>query len=137
MAPLGAGNVFDSVKNCKLPHGRRIWSCRSHGPRTTPLRSPHVLITGCLRYLNPYGARKLKMHALKPYGPVREVKILMVLHGPYKGPVLGSAVFVQTALEQPRNSPYGTWECDVTGAFIKYLHHMCRSDTCRFHIHMC
>ena len=33
------------------------------------VRSPHGLFTGCLKYLNPYGARKLLMHALKLYGP--------------------------------------------------------------------
>ena len=37
--------------------------------RTGPVRSPHELFTGWLKYLNPYGARKLIMHALKLYGP--------------------------------------------------------------------
>ena len=50
----------------KIPHGRRLWPC---GARTGPLRHPHGLFTGCLRSLNPYGARKLIMHALKLYGP--------------------------------------------------------------------
>ena len=34
-----------------------------------PLRPPHGLFTGCLQYLNPYGARRLIMHAFKLYGP--------------------------------------------------------------------
>ena len=50
----------------KLPHGRRIWP---YGTRTGPLRAPQGLFTGCLQYLNPYGARNLIMHALKLYGP--------------------------------------------------------------------
>ena len=33
---------------------------------------PHRPITGCLRSQNPYGARKLIMHALKLYGPHKE-----------------------------------------------------------------
>ena len=33
-----------------------------------PLRSPHGLFRGCLRAPNPYGARKLIMHALKLSG---------------------------------------------------------------------
>ena len=37
--------------------------------RTGPVRGPHGLFTGCLKSLNPYGARKLIMHALKLYGP--------------------------------------------------------------------
>ena len=37
--------------------------------RTGPVRFPHGLFTGCLKSLNPYGARKLIMHALKLYGP--------------------------------------------------------------------
>ena len=37
--------------------------------RTGPVRSPHGLFTGCLKSLNPYGAHKLIMHALKLYGP--------------------------------------------------------------------
>ena len=49
----------------KIPHGRRILP---YGSRTSPVRFPHGLFTGCLKYLNPYGARKLIMHALKLYG---------------------------------------------------------------------
>ena len=36
---------------------------------TGPVRAPHGLFTGCLWSLNPYGVRKLIMHALKLYGP--------------------------------------------------------------------
>ena len=37
--------------------------------RTGPVRFLHGLFTGCLKSLNPYGARKLIMHALQLYGP--------------------------------------------------------------------
>ena len=37
--------------------------------RTVPVRAPYGSRTGCLKSLNPYGARKLIMHALKLYGP--------------------------------------------------------------------
>ena len=40
---------------------------RTESVRT--LRSPHGLLMVCLRPLNPYGARKLIMHAFKLYGP--------------------------------------------------------------------
>ena len=50
----------------KIPHGRRIWP---YGARTGPLRSPHGRFAECLWSLNPYGARKLIMHAWKLYGP--------------------------------------------------------------------
>ena len=33
------------------------------------VRFPHGLFTGCLKSQNPYGVRKLIMHALKLYGP--------------------------------------------------------------------
>ena len=46
--------------------GVRRQSC---GARTGPVRPLHGLFTGCSRYQNPYGARKLIMHALKLYGP--------------------------------------------------------------------
>ena len=53
----------------KIPHGRRIWP---YGARMGFLRSPQGLFRGCLRTLNPYGARKLIVHALKLYGPRTE-----------------------------------------------------------------
>ena len=37
--------------------------------RTGPVWAPQGLFTGCLKSLNPYGARKLIMHAFKLYGP--------------------------------------------------------------------
>ena len=64
--PFGHVRELTQPELAKIPHGRRIWP---HGARTGPLRSPHGLFTGCLWYLNPYGARKLIMLALKLYGP--------------------------------------------------------------------
>ena len=57
---------IDTNRIGKIPHGRRIWP---YGARTGPLRAPQGLFTGCLQYLNPYGACKLIVHALKLYGP--------------------------------------------------------------------
>ena len=49
----------------KIPHSRRMWR---YGACTGPLRSPHGLFTGCLRSINPCGARKFIINALKLYG---------------------------------------------------------------------
>ena len=98
----------------KIPHGRRIWP---HGARTVPLRSSHELFTGCLRSVNPYGARKLIKHAFKLYGPRTGGNIRTAPHGARAGPVSGRTVFVLkspkssgTAREQPARGP-GVW-CD-------------------------
>ena len=40
-----------------------------YSARMGPARAPNGLFTGCLSSLNPYGARKLIMHALKLNGP--------------------------------------------------------------------
>ena len=85
----------------KILHGRRIWPYEA---RKSSLRSPHRLFMGCLRYLNPKGARKLIMHALKLYRPVRGGKIRMALHGARVGPVSGRTIFVQ---KSPGTAPSG------------------------------
>ena len=64
--PTGHVRELMQPKLTKIPHGRLIWPYRA---RTGPLRSPHGLFKGCLGSQNPYGARKLIMHALKLYGP--------------------------------------------------------------------
>ena len=53
--PYGHVRELMQPELTKIPHRRRIW--------------PHGLFSGCLGYQNPYGARKLIMHALKLYGP--------------------------------------------------------------------
>ena len=63
----------------KIPHGRHVWS---YGACTGPLWYPHGLFTGCLRFLNPYGTRKLLIHALKLYGSHTGGKIRTASHGP-------------------------------------------------------
>ena len=70
--PYGHVRELIQSKLTKIPHGRRIWP---YGARTGPLRSPHGLLTDCLGYQNPYGTRKLTMHALKVDGPARGGKI--------------------------------------------------------------
>ena len=78
--------------------------------RMGPLRSPHGLFMGCLQFLNPYGACKLIMHALKLYGPVRRGKICT---SPYGARARVQALWVDVwffCSKQPGNSP-GVW-CD-------------------------
>ena len=81
--------------------------------RTGPVRAPHGLFTGCLKYLNPYGARKLIMHALKLYGPRTGRQNS---YGARVGPWVDVRFLFKTSCEQPGNSPYGARECDVTEA---------------------
>ena len=63
--PYGHVRELTQPELAKLPHGHRIWP---YVARMDPLRAPQGLFTGCLRCLNPYGVRKLIMHALKLYG---------------------------------------------------------------------
>ena len=65
-APLRTRKGIAQPELAKIPHGRRLWP---YGTHTGPVPSPHGLFTGCLWYLNPYGARKLLRHTLKLYGP--------------------------------------------------------------------
>ena len=66
-APLRARKGIDTTRICK--HPARASHVAARGPYTGPVWSPHGLFTGYLWSLNPYGSRKLIMHALKPYGP--------------------------------------------------------------------
>ena len=94
----------------KLPHGRRIWP---YGTRTGPLRAPQGLFMGCLQYLNPYGARKLIMHALKLYGPRTGRQNS---YGAARGPCGPHEWTYDFCSKQPGNTLYGARECDVTEA---------------------
>ena len=99
----------------KIPHGRRMWP---YGARAGPLRSPHGLFTGYLRSLNPYGDRKLIMHALKRQG--HECGGTGLVRAPW----VDVRFLFKTAREQPDNSPYGrgVW-CDwsISGAMKRGL----------------
>ena len=105
-APLRARKGIDTTLICKNPTRASY----------VAVRAPHGLFTGCLSFLNPYGARKLIMHALKtlraPYGKAKFVRRRT-------DPVSGRTIFAQnrpgTTREQPGNNPYGARECDVTG----------------------
>ena len=66
MAPLLTHKGIDKNRIGKNP--ARVWYLAVRA-RTGPLRSPHGLFTGCLQSINPYGARKVIIHALKLYGP--------------------------------------------------------------------
>ena len=93
--PYGHVRELTQPESAKLQHGRRIWP---YGVRTGPLWTPQGLFTGCLQYLNPYGARKLIMHALK-------LKIRTAPHGARAGPVSGRTIFVQNIPGTARTGP--------------------------------
>ena len=97
---------FTPPELAKLPHGRRIWSYGA-------VRAPQVLFTGCLQSLNPYGARKLIMHALKLYGPRTGRQNS---YGAVRGPCGPREWTYDFCSKQPGNSLYGARECDVTEA---------------------
>ena len=98
--PYGHARELTQPELAKIPHGRRILPYGA-------VRGPHGLFTGCLKSLNPYGAHKLIMHALKLYGPRTGRQ------NSY-GAARGRTIFVQnslwTAREQPVRGP-GVW-CD-------------------------
>ena len=108
--PCGHVRELIQPKLTKIPHGRRIWP---YGARMGPLRSPHGLFKGCLGYQNPYGARKLIMHALKLYGPRTGRQNS---YGAARGPCGPREWTYDFCSKQPGNSPYGARECDVTEA---------------------
>ena len=105
--PYGHVRELIQPELTKLPHGRRIWP---FGARTGPLWSPHRLFTGYLGSENPYGARKLIMHALKTAGPAREGKFVRRRTGPVRAPWVDVRFLFKTAREQPVRGP-GVW-CD-------------------------
>ena len=82
--------------------------------RTGPVWTLHGSRTGCLRSLNPYGARRLIMHALKLYGPRTGRQNL---YGAARVPYGPREWTDDVCSKQPGNSPYGARECDVTGAW--------------------
>ena len=89
--PYGHARELTQPELAKIPHRRRILPC---GARTGPVRFPYGLFTGCLKYLNPYGACKLIMHALKLYGPrTGRQNSYGAARGPC-GPVSGRTIFV-------------------------------------------
>ena len=103
--PYGHLRELTQPELAKLPCGRRIWP---YGARKGPLRAPQELFTGCLQTLNPYGARKLIMHALKLYGPrTGRQNSYGAARGP-RGPREWTYDFCS---KQPGNSPYVMW-CD-------------------------
>ena len=73
--------------------------------RTGPLRAPQGLFTGCLQYLNLYGARKLIMHALKLYGPHTGRQNSYGAARGRAGPVSGRTIFVQNSPGTARTGP--------------------------------
>ena len=108
--PYGHVRELTQPELAKHPRGRRIWL---YGARTGPLWALQGLFTGCLQFLNPYGARKLIMHALKLYGPRTGEQNS---YGAARGPCGPREWTYDFCSKQPGNSPYGARECDVTEA---------------------
>ena len=77
------------------------------------VRSPYGPRMGCLQSLNPYGARKLIMHALKLYGPHTGRQNS---YGTVQGPCRPREWTYDLCSKQPGNSRYGARECDATEA---------------------
>ena len=97
--PYGHARDLTQPELAKIPHGRRILP---YGSRTGPVRFPHELFTGCLKSLNPYGARKLIMHALKLYGPRTRRQNS---YGAARGPCGPREWTYDFCSKQPVNSP--------------------------------
>ena len=76
------------------------------------VRAPYGLFPSCLWTQNPYGARKLIMHALKLYGPRTGRQ------NSYGAPVSGRTVFVQNSPGTARTGPGGVmWLRHKSGVF--------------------
>ena len=112
-----ARHPYGHVKELTQPELTRIPQGVVCG-RTGPLRYPEGLFTGCLRSVNPCGALKLIMHALKLYGPRTGGKIRMAPHGPRTGPLSGRMIFVQNC---PWTAGYWARECGVSGALDEFI----------------
>ena len=96
-ARMPYGTIIDTLGNW---HSQNLQ--KSH---TGPSRFLHGRFMGCLRYLNPYGAGKLIMHALKLYGPgtVRQ-NSYGATRGLYR-PVSPRTFFVQNSPGTARMGP--------------------------------
>ena len=115
-AALRKRKGIDTTRIGKTPTRAPYLAVRGpYGSLTGPLRVPQGLFTGCLQSLNPYGARKIIMHALKLYGP-RTGK--QNSYGAARGPCGPRDWTYDFCSKQPGNSPYGARECDVTEALL-------------------
>ena len=104
--PSGHVRELTQPELANIPHGRRIWP---YGARKDPWLSPHRLFTCCVPSINPYGARKLIMHALKLYGPHKGRQNSCAAT---RGPCLDVRFLFKTAREQPVRAR----KCDMTKA---------------------
>ena len=114
------------IFNIFISYGTRMGLVRDpQGRRTTPLRTRkgidtaridknparasymalHGLFTDCLGYQNPYGTRKLIMHALKLYGPHTGRQNS---YSTARGPCVDVRFLFKTAREQPVRGT-GVW----------------------------
>ena len=96
--PLRTRKGIDTARIGKNPARASYLAVR--GPYGT-LRAPHGLFTGCSRSQNPYGARKLIMHALKLYGHrTGRQNSYGAIRGPH-----GRTIFVQNSPGTARTGP--------------------------------
>ena len=119
--PYGHVRKLTQRELSKLPHGHRIW------PYGARMQTPQGLFTGSLQYLNPYGARKLIMHALKLYGPRTGRQNS---YGAALGPCVDVRFLFKTAREQPVRGPGVLCDWGIRqGAllFFKVHHQISRS----------
>ena len=103
------GPLTDTQEN----RHNQSWQNPARASYLVVLRGPYGPHTGCLLYLNPYGARKLIMHVLKLYGPRTGRQNP---NGAARGPCGHREWTYDFCSKQPGNSPYGARECDVTEA---------------------
>ena len=96
-APLRTRKGIDTTIICKNP------ARASH----LAVGAPYGPLTGCSQSQNPYGARKLIMHALKLYGPRTGRQNS---YGAARGPWVDVLFLFKTAREQPVRG-LGVW-CD-------------------------
>ena len=95
------------------------------------VRAPYGPRTGCSQSQNPYGVRKLIMHALKLYGPCTGRQNSYGAARGSCGPRMWTCDFCS---KQPGNSPYGARLCDVTEALSMLgleLIHVSKNPRCR------
>ena len=111
MTPFRTRKVIDTARIDKNPARASYLA----------VRSPHGLFMGCIGYQNPYGVRKLIMHASKLYGP-RTGRHNS--YGAARGPWVDVRFLFKTAREQPLRGP-GVW-CDWGKTLAQC---MCQSST--------
>ena len=101
-AALRTRKAINTTRIGKTPARASYLALRGpYGPLTGPAGAVHGLFT----ISKSVRARKLIMHTLKLYGPVRGGKIRTAPHGVRAGPVSGRTIFVQNSPGTARTGP--------------------------------